>query len=251
MTIKSILKSKACDGNKNDKKCAKALNKYIKKKYKHKSIKHKGGGSANASAGSPRVINKINFNQPASVAQAPAVVSTAIPQPRATGQGIPADVPYKNLMNQREVYETKLKNAQKENERLLALSKLNSSSTGSSTMNDASTMTDTGKSGRPKGSKNKPKEVIPMADSVGTGESFNEGNKDKDYLQGMSESRRGVGRLRGFGGGGGSANASDSANASAGQADDTQDPSTKKPRKKRCPNGERRNSLTGLCEKIL
>ena len=144
MTIKSILKSKACDGNKNDKKCAKALNKYIKKKYKHK--KHKGG------AGSPsaKVINKINFNQPASVAQAPAVVSTAIPQPRATGQGIPADVPYKNLVNQKTVYETKLKNAQKENVRLLALSKLNSSSTGSSTMNDATTMTDTGKAGRPK-----------------------------------------------------------------------------------------------------
>ena len=241
MTIKSILKSKACDGNKNDKKCAKALNKYIKKKYKHK--KHKGG------AGSPsaKVINKINFNQPASVAQAPAVVSTAIPQPRATGQGIPADVPYKNLVNQKTVYETKLKNAQKENVRLLALSKLNSSSTGSSTMNDASTMTDTGKAGRPKGSKNKPKDIIPMADTVssgtGTGETFNEGDKDKDYLEEMSQGRRGDGGLRGFGGGGGSANAS----GGAGQAD----PSTKKPRKKRCPNGERRNSLTGLCEKIL
>ena len=111
MTIKSILKSKACDGNKNDKKCAKALNKYVTKKYKHKSIKHKSKKRSSSSS-SAKVINKINFNQPASVAQAPAVVSTAIPQPRATGQGIPADVPYKNLVNQKTVYETKLKNAQ-------------------------------------------------------------------------------------------------------------------------------------------
>ena len=233
MTIKSILKSKACDGNKNDKKCAKALNKYVTKKYKHKSKKH------SSSTSSAKVINKINFNQPASVAQAPAVVSTAIPQPRATGQGVPADVPYKNLVNQRTVFATKLANAQKENVRLLALSKLNSSSTGSSTMNDASTMTDTGKAGRPAGSKNKPKPIIPMADSVssgtGTGEAFNEGDKDKDYLEDMSQGRRGDGGLRGMGGGG------------AGQADS----SNKKPRKKRCPNGERRNSLTGLCEKIL
>lgn len=246
MTIKSILKSKACDGNKNDKKCAKALNKYITKKYKHKTKRTRSVSTTkhSSSTSSAKVINKINFNQPASVSQAGSA-NASIPQPRATGQGVPADVPYKNLINQKLVYETKLKNAQKENVRLLALSKLNSSSTGSSTMNDASTMTDTGKAGRPPGSKNKPKDVIPMADTVssGTGETFNEGDKDKDYLEGMSQGRRGDGGLRGFGGG--------SANASGGGGGAGQDPSTKKPRKKRCPNGERRNSLTGLCEKIL
>lgn len=228
MTIRSILKSKACDGNKNDKKCAKALKKYVKKKYKH----HHHHTRAAASA---RVINKINFNTPAAAA-AQAAAAAPTPNPRPTGQGIPADVPYRNIINQRAVYENKLKSAQSENDRLTRLANL----TATSTMNDDAATSGTRKAGRPKGSKNKPKETVPMADEIPAGiggQTFNEGAKDADYLADQaSRNPFGSGGLRGFGGG-------------AGDDPPTPEPSTKPPRKKRCPNGERRNTL-GVCVKI-
>ena len=107
MTLKTLLKSKVCEKGIENKKCKSAIEKLIernkdghtkhykkhnlKKHHKHKKHTHKPHQT---------IVNIFN-----GVAEKTSQQERPTPMPPPTGQGVPADVPYSNLVNQRKVFE--------------------------------------------------------------------------------------------------------------------------------------------------
>lgn len=191
MTLLTVLKSKNCDGNKDDNKCAKALKKYLKEKdKKHQKVMDKRRKhhlehhhKKHHKRSNPKDKHKhtnINVYNVIGDKMKEAQQEKPTPSPAPTGQGVHQDVPYSNLMNQRKMFETEFKKLEEQKSRFKALYNRHTGDT----MNDAETQTDrTGNVGRPPGSRNKPKKTTTDAGSetYSDGEvSFQDGRAEGD-----------------------------------------------------------------------
>ncbi len=120
-TLLTVLHSKKCDGNKNDKKCAKALKKYLKEKNKKHHKHHKKHHEHDKDKNKKHHGHITNVYNVIGDKLKEAQSNKPTPNPPPTGQGVHADVPYSNLIAQRKSFEKEFEKLQEQKSRFTNL----------------------------------------------------------------------------------------------------------------------------------